>query len=139
MKIFIDTNVWLRFLLADVKEQYQECVDFFIEAEAGRFRPYTSTIVLLEVHYVLTSLLKISQEKVLQDIECILETRNLTLIEKTDFRKALKVYRKTKIKFADCLIATQLPKEAVLCTFDKEFRKVKTLKTITPGEYSNLE
>lgn len=132
MKIFIDTNVWLRFLLADVERQYQECLALFSKIEEGKFKPYTSTVVVLEINYVLTSLLKIKKTSVLKDIKTILKTRNLTLIEKTNFEKALKIYQKTNIKFTDCLIASQLPITTILCTFDQEFRKIKNLKVATP-------
>src|SRR3990167_4309159 len=103
-KLFLDTNIWLRFILED-NEQAKDCRQLIIQIEAGKWRVYTSTIVLLEINYVLGSVYKIKQSQVIDDLEAILKTRNLTLIEKTNFVFALKLYRQTKVKLSDCLIA----------------------------------
>lgn len=133
-KVFIDTNVWLRFLVADQKEKYQACKRLIALNEEGKLRVYTSTVVLLEVIYTLTSFYRISKKEMVKDIKTILSSRNLTLVEKTDFRKALSCFSKHNIKLADCLIATQLPKQTILCTYDKDFEKLKTIVNQTPDQ-----
>ncbi len=131
-KLFLDTNVWLRFILED-NEQAKGCRELITQIEAGRWRVYTSAIVLLEVNYVLNSVYKIKVSEAIEDIEAILKTRNLTLIEKTDFRKALKFYRQTKIKLTDCLIAAQVPPKIILVSYDQDFKKLP-VRVKTPGE-----
>ncbi|MDZ7586574.1 MAG: PIN domain-containing protein [Patescibacteria group bacterium] len=121
-KLFLDTNVWLRFILED-SEQANDCRELITQIEAGKWRVYTSTIVMLEINYVLNSVYKIKIGQALGDLEAILKIRNLTLIEKTDFRKALKFYKQTKIKLTDCLIAAQLPPEMILVSYDRDFQK----------------
>lgn len=133
-KIFIDTNVWLRFLVADQKEKYEACRKLIELVEEGKIRTYTSTIVFLELIYTLASFYKIKQGQIMADIKDILSGRNLTLIEKTDFRKSLALYEKHKIKLADCLISTQLPKAVALCTYDADFKKIKNIISLTPDE-----
>lgn len=134
MKVFLDTNIWLRFLTADNETLYQKCLSLFENIERGRIKPYTSTIVLLEIHFVLAKIYQISKENILKDLSVILKTRNLTLIEKTNFPKALHYYQKYQVKLADCLIASQLPKTTTLCTFDQEFKKIKEIKIATPQD-----
>lgn len=131
-KLFLDTNIWLRFILED-NEQAEDCRKLITQIEAGKWRVYTSTIVMLEVNYVLSSVYKIKVSRVLEDIEAILKTRNLTLIEKTDFRQAIKLYRQAKIKLTDCLIAAQLPKKMVFVSYDQDFKKLPVLLK-TPAE-----
>ena len=133
-KIFIDTNVWLRFLLQDVKEQGEDCIRLMKLVEAGQFRPYTSAIVLLELQYVLTVVYKIARRAVIEDIGTILETRGLVLLEKTNLKKAFALYRQAKTKLADCLIATALPDKMILCSYDREFKNFKDLEVKTPGD-----
>lgn len=133
-KIFIDTNVWLRFLVADQKEKYEACRKLIELVEEGKIRAYTSTIVFLELAYTLASFYKIKQGQITADIKAILSGRNLTLIEKTDFRKSLIFHQRYKIKLADCLISTQLPKRAILCTYDMDFKKIKNITSLTPPE-----
>lgn len=134
MKIFIDTNVWLRLLAADEKSLYQSAYELLSNVESAQLKPYTSTIVLLEIQYVLTSVYKVSREEALNDIDGVLSTRNITLIEETYFSKALQLSREKRIKLSDCLIYTQLPSEAILCSFDKDFKKIDPLRCLTPVE-----
>lgn len=132
-KIFLDTNIWLRFILED-NEQAKDCKELITQIEAGKWRVYASSIVMLEINFVLSSVYKIKRNKVLGDLEAILKTRNLTLIEKTDFQQALKYYRQYGIKLSDCLICAQVPKKMILVSYDQDFKKlpvaVKTPKEL---------
>lgn len=131
-KVFIDTNVWLRFLVADQKEKYEACKKLIGFNEEGKLRIYTSTIVLSEIIYTLTSFYRVSKRAIIKDIKTILSSRNLTLIEQTNFRKTLACFSKHNIKLADCLIGTQLPKKTILCTYDRAFQKIKNIVSLTP-------
>ena len=133
-KLFIDTNVWLRFIIGDDKNQLKACQKLFSLNEQGKFKLYTSTIVLMEIAHTLRSFYAVSKKEIVSDLRDILSTRNLTLIEKTNFLKALALFDKLKIKLVDCLIATQLPAKTVICTYDQEFRKIKTVTAFNPEE-----
>jgi predicted nucleic acid-binding protein len=134
-KLFIDTNIWLRFLLADQKKQFEDCQKLFNLNEQGKIKIYTSTIVLLEIVFTLASFYQIKKAAIIADLKAILEARNLTLIEKTDFNKTLSLFEAYQTKLADCLIASQLPRDTLLCTYDQDFKKIKTLASLTPAEY----
>ena len=133
-KIFVDTNVWLRFLLIDIKDQYIKSKELIELFEEGKLRPYISTIVLLEVNFVLTSFYKLSKKEAFSVLEEILETRNVTLIEKTNFKKASKYYKKYNIKLSDCLVVSSVSENCVFCTWDEELKKIKGIKVLTPKE-----
>lgn len=131
-KIFIDTNIWLRYIIGDQKEQFNACQKLFNLNEQGKLRLYSSTIVLMEVVYTLTSFYKVSREQIISDLKGILSSRNLTIIEKTNFSKALEIFETQNIKLTDCLIVSQLPKSVSLCTYDTDFKKIKNLPLTTP-------
>lgn len=133
-KIFIDTSLFIRFFTQDIQEKYVECKSLFEKIEEGKFRPYTSSVVLLEIFFVLTRQYKFNSEVVRNALGEVLQMRNLTLLEKTNMKKALKFYDQYKIKFADCLIAAQLPVKTKLVTYDTEFKKIKGLDWATPAE-----
>ena len=135
-KAFIDTSVFIRFLTRDDQQKFNDCVRFFELVEEGKIRPYTSNIVILEIQFVLVKLYNFPKDKVLLDIEKLLSLRNLTLIDKTDTIKALALYKKHNIKFADCLIATQVPTSTKLVTYDEEFSKVPMILVATPANFS---
>lgn len=133
-KVFVDTNVWLRFLIADEPKQFETCCQLLREIEESKFRVYTSTIVLQEIIYTLTSFYKIAKKDIIEDIKNILSTRNLTLIEKTDFNSALALFSQYSVKLADCLIVSQIPKGILLCTFDQEFKNFQDVSSFSPKE-----
>lgn len=137
-KVLIDTSVYIRFLTEDDPKKFEECVKIFDLIEQGKLRPYITNIIILEIQFVLIGLYKFSKEKVLNDIQALLNARNMVLIEKTETAKALEIYKKHNIKFADCLITTQIPPKAKLVSYDQEFSKIENLAVKTPGEILNL-
>src|SRR3989344_1080529 len=134
VKVFVETSVFLRFLTADDAQKFQDCVALFEKVEQGKIRPYASNVVILEILFLLTKLYKFPKAKVLSDIGKILNLRNLTLIEKTDTKMALNLFNKFNIKYADCLIAGQVPKATILLTYDEDFKKLKNYNIAAPAE-----
>lgn len=134
MKVFIETSIFIRFFAKDDERKYEECVKLFSFIKEGKLNPYVSNIVLLEILFVLTRLYKFSKSEVIKDIRRILLLRNMTLIEKTNTREALSLWEKYNIKYGDCLIATQIPKNTTIVTYDADFSKISSLSSKTPGE-----
>ncbi|MBI5614378.1 PIN domain-containing protein [Candidatus Gottesmanbacteria bacterium] len=134
MKLFLDSTIWLRYLLQDDDLAYLSCSKLMKSVREGRIRPYASSVVFLEVYWVLTSTYGISKIEAQKDIATILESRGLVIVEKTDFHSAFVLHTKTGVKLADSLIATQIPKGVELCTYDREFARIPSLKTVTPEE-----
>lgn len=133
--IFLDSNIWLRLFLRDQEEQYQYCYKLLTEVNEGYLQPYTSTVVFLEVNYVLRSFYKLTHEKTYIYLSKIRETRSITVYEETDLEKALSYYKNLRVKFTDCLIASQLRKGITLLTFDNEFKKIKEINSLSPAEF----
>lgn len=133
-KIFIDTNLWVRFFIEDNQEQFDQTKSLLAQVEKGNFRVYTSTIVLLELQFVLQKLYHLSFEKTIEIFEIICKIRNITIIEKTNLDLAIKFLKLYKIKFPDCLIASQLPKDAILVSFDEELSKIKEITVKNPKQ-----
>ena len=136
MKIFIDTNIWVRFFIQDVADQYEVTKSLLTKVEAGELKAYTSTIVLLELQFVLQKIYKLSLPGILEVFEIIQKVRGMSVIERTNFDLALKFYRKYRVKLPDCLIASQLPKNVTLVSFDEELSKIKEVTVKKPQEVS---
>lgn len=134
MKIFIDTNLWVRFFIQDIQDQYEATSRVLAKAEVGEVKVYTSTIVLLELQFILQKLYKLSFEGMVEIFDVILKVRGITIIEQTNFDLALKFYRQYRIKFPDCLITSQLPKGTVLISFDEELSKIKEITVKKPHD-----
>lgn len=131
-KLFLDTNIFLRFFLRDNEGQYQDVCKLFAEIEGGNFKPYTSSIVFLELNYVVRNIYKLPIDEVLDYMDAVREMRGMTVIDKTDTDNVIRLYKKYKIKLGDCLIASQLPNKAVLVSYDKDFKKIKEIQSQMP-------
>lgn len=136
MKLFVDTNVWLRFLLSEQSSQHIHAQQIMNDIESGFHTVYTSSFVLLECGYVLEKVYLQEKRTIQTAIEAIVETRNLTLLEETHFSDAFTLHKKTNKKLSDCLIVTQIPVGVTLCSFDIEMKKLYP-QTLSPKEISN--
>lgn len=132
-KVFLDSNIWLRFFVQD-NAQFDSVQKLLSAIESGQYLPYTSAIVLLEITYVLKTAYKQSKNKVDEYLKSICATRNITIIDKTSKKAALRTLEENGIKFSDCLIASQIPKGEILVTFDRDFDKIKNVSSKTPAE-----
>ncbi|MBU1088319.1 PIN domain-containing protein [Patescibacteria group bacterium] len=134
-KVFIDTNFWIRYFTKDNEIQYKATVDLVEKIESGKFRPFISAIVFLEINFVLSQLYDKNLKQINKCFDLIMSLRNLVIVNKTDFEKALKWHRNLKIKLPDCLIASCLPDNCVLVSWDKDFNKIKEIDSKKPSEF----
>lgn len=132
-KIFLETSFFIRYFTADDKKKFQDCVKLLETIENGRFRTYTSNIVIFEILFVLTKIYGFSKKEVLDAVEKVLDLRNLTLIETTKTKDAIKLFNKYNVKYPDCLIATQVPLKTKLISYDQDFQKIKTISSTEPS------
>lgn len=133
-RCFIDSNIWLRFILKD-NDQYPSCYEFISRAANAVFHPHTSSLVLLEIDYLLTRTFKVSKSQSCLRLDAIASIPGITIINQTDYQKALQLYRQTKVKFADCLIASQIPQNTILVTYDRDFQKIPGITTLNPSQF----
>lgn len=131
-KIFLDTSIFIRYLTQDSQEKYTVCSLLIDQIQTGTIKPYISNIVILETFFVLNRTYRFPRETILAMIDDMLALRNLTLIEVTKTKPALKLYQQHKIKFPDCLIVTQIPGGVTLVSYDHEFSKITSLSLATP-------
>lgn len=134
MKVFLDTNVLVRFYVKEVQKQYEDSKLLIERIEAGEHKAYTSGIVFLEISFVLKNIYKIPFEGIVEILDSIQSVRGITILEKTNSQLALDFYRRYRVKFSDCLIASQIQKDMILVTFDEEFRKIKEIVSKSPSE-----
>jgi len=131
-KVFLETSVIIRYLTADDEKKFKDCLRLLEIIEKGKIRPYTSNIVIFEILFVLTKIYGFAKKEVLGGIKKILGLRNITLVETTNTREAIKLFEKYNIKYPDCLIATQVPQGAKLVSYDADFSKIDAISSATP-------
>ncbi len=117
-KIFVDTNVILRYLLHDVESQQKE-VDELIASGVS-----TIPEVLPEIVYVLRKSYKVDRQKTAEALLTILD--EIDVAHKPVMICAAKIYgATTNLDFVDCLLIAYRDVENVaVFTFDKDLNKL---------------
>jgi len=112
----IDANVILRYLLADIPEQW-EAASAVIESGA-----YTIPMIIAEVVYVLQGVYNVPREKIAETMIRLLQT--VSVVEPRIIACALELYRISALDFADCtLIAYNHVDGADVFSFDRKLNK----------------
>jgi predicted nucleic acid-binding protein len=104
-KVFVDTNVFLRFFTKDDEGQHTQAAHLFEQARDGKLSLVTGPPVLFEIAWTLKSAYRLSNEKVLHFIDAIAAIPNMTLIDKETVAEALGMARRSHQAFADAYIA----------------------------------
>ncbi len=133
--VFIDTNIFLRAIVKEDEQTFNDCLSFLKTVSNGRIKAITSTLVFMEINFVLLSFYKFPKEKVQQILESILDLPHLKIVDVFDMREAIETYKKTKVKFIDCLIASLLrKKDSKIVSYDLDFDKLK-IKRLSPKDF----
>ena len=113
MKILIDANVILRYLLNDVEEMAKKSAEII---NAGAF---TLPEVIAEVIYVLKSVYKVERVEI---ATAILEIFNeIDVANKKIMIEAVKIFAESNLDFVDCiLIAYNKVENVEIFSFDKK-------------------
>ena len=72
MVSLIDTNIIIRFLVADNEEQFKIAKDIFFEIEKSQKTVIILDVVFMEAFFVLTKLYQLPKSEVLNDLKSIL-------------------------------------------------------------------
>lgn len=131
MKYFIDSNIFLRILIGDEKNQLTECISFLTLVKENKIDAYTSSLVLAEIVWTLTSYYQFPKEKVVRVVRSILNLRGIKIIDNYDHLWATDKYKKTSAKFIDCLIASiseVKSRNMTVVSYDKDFDKLPILR-----------
>jgi predicted nucleic-acid-binding protein len=121
--VFLDTNVFLRFLTRDEPRQAEACRSLFERAEAGEFQLMTSHLVVAEIVWTLQSYYQLSREDIAGTLRDLLEMRSLRIERRQTLRDAVRLYAATKADFIDAYHAAHLSrkKAATICSYDRHF------------------
>lgn len=118
MQIVLDTNALIRLFTDDIPAK-AERVEKLLEEEKEIFVP---DVVFPELEYILMKKYGLPRSKVIDACLFLLSQENVK--KSTHIKKAIEIYRRTKLDMADCIIAASSLKGS-LASFDKDLLKVK--------------
>jgi len=129
--IFVDTNYFLRFLLADNHEQSEKVKELFLSAAEGKNQLFTSNIVIFEIYWVLSSYYQRDKTEIISTLEKILTLEFIKIDDRPIFLQALDIFRQQPFSLEDCyhLAFARIQRAKSFATFDQKLAKAwKKLK-----------
>jgi len=125
--VILDTNVFIRFLIRDIENQFLKSKQIFDKVEKEGLIAEVSILVVNEIVWVLENFYELKREIYIPQLVKILDLRNIRIIEakKSLVLQVLESSQKQNFDFTDIYLAhIKGPKE--IFSFDKDFRKIKT-------------
>jgi len=131
---FVDTNVFLRFLVNDIPKLADACEALFRKAVAGKETLYTTDLVIAEIVWVLESYYELSRSDVRAKVEKILNTQGLTCDNQEAIVHALALYEEKEIDYIDAYNACILRMKGIseIYSYDKHYDRLIWLLRLEP-------
>src|SRR3989338_3044199 len=104
MKIILDTNCYLRYILADIPAQADQVETLLKKAKLGKIKIVLPLVVILEIHYVLLKYYKLEKKQVIEKIKQLINQAYIEVEEKNIIQLALSIYSEKSISFIDSLL-----------------------------------
>jgi predicted nucleic acid-binding protein len=124
VRVFVDANVFLRFLVGDDAQQSRQAEALFLAAKAGKTELVCGPPVLFEVAWTLRGAYGQSRLQVLDTLRSLLAFPGLRMADKDLVAGALELARAHGMEFVDAYIAaTAMEAGLKLATFNgKDFK-----------------
>lgn len=135
-RCFIDTNVFLRLLIKENRFSFNDCLRFFEAVKKNKIKGVTSTLVLAEIVWTLTSYYNFSKKEAARAVKGVVNLRGLKLVDEIEIDLALELFSGRPVKFIDALIASNkkiFSGEWLVVSYDKDFDKLGVIRK-EPGE-----
>ena len=131
-RIYVDTNVFIRYLTNDAPEQAEQSKNLFKQAEEGRYELFICDLVAAEIIYVLESVYEISKKDASEKLLAIIKLINVTLENKSIILEALELYEGKNLDFTDAYQICHARKSGhkKLFSFDKDFKKIDFIELV---------
>lgn len=123
----IDANVIVRYLVQDDPKLTPKAVAIMEAIQDDKIKAACDPIMVGEAVWVLSSVYKLSPERIAEGLQPILQSSSLVLPNRERYLAALRLYSTTVPHFGDaCLCATAMEQcEGRVLSFDKGIRDVE--------------
>ena len=104
-KIFVDTNLFIRYLINDIPSQIDKVENLFDLAKKGDVRLITGPPVFFEMAWTLKSFYKMGRKRIYEYLSSILGLPGLEVTDLDILEEALELFYHTSSDFSDAYIA----------------------------------
>ena len=132
--LFVDTNIFIRYLTKDDPSKYEKCRELFKKTIEGEIEIATSELVIAELIWTLLSYYKVPKADVIQKVSIIIGTENLFIPGKDIIADALVLYARKNIDYIDAYNAVFMKNQGLqeIYSYDEDFDTIETLQRTTP-------
>lgn len=130
--IALDTNIIVRFLVADDEQQFKQVLALLHRLENNKERAFVSCLVLMEMSWVLAHFYQISREKIIDNILILCNMPSLQVEHHQPVITILEQAKQNTFDLADLLIAIHYAKanNIPIMTFDKKASKYQAFELL---------
>jgi predicted nucleic acid-binding protein len=139
-RLFVDTNVFLRYLTNDVPAQADAIERLLQRAATGEAVLVTNSMVIAEIVWTLESFYGLARSDIKGKVLAILNTPGLEVVDGDMILQAIGAYVEKGVDFIDAFNAAWLSAHGLraVCTFDrKHFGRFEGLSVDVPGEQAD--
>jgi predicted nucleic-acid-binding protein len=133
--IGLDTNVLVRYLTQDDRQQAKRANALVAKAVSDRSRLFISAVAMCELVWVLRGAYALDKPTIVLTLERILATAQFEIDQKDVVREALEDYRVGGGDFADCVIGRRGREMGCerTATFDRRLRPSDLFRVLASG------
>lgn len=125
-RVFVDTNIFLRFLTGDDPVRAQKCRAFFERAGRGELELHISDLTLAELAWTLRSYYERPREDIAGILSQILDMRSVRVSRKGVLRNAVAIYSQENVDFIDAYHAAEIRRRQLrrIYSYDEDFDRL---------------
>lgn len=130
--IGVDTNVLVRYFVADDEAQMQRAATFLETAISEDEPGFVSVVVLAELAWVLERSYRLSSEAIAEAMESVLRAEGLFVDREPEVIAALHEFRTQRVSFADALIGALATSAGCshVVTFDRKAGRLPAFRLL---------
>ena len=122
-RVFVDTNIFLRYLTKDDLAKFNRCREVFKKAIKGEIFLFTSKMVIAELIWTLLSYYRVPKAEVIEKVSIIIGTRNLHIVNKAIIADSLVLYGQKNIDYIDAYNTVFMKSQGLekIYSYDEDF------------------
>jgi len=121
----IDTNVILRYLMADHEKFSPKAKAFMVKVSQEKTKAEIPAVVIVECVYVMEKFYRIPRREIADKLSRIFNLSGIVNPDKSEILEALVYFVASKADIVDCLLAASSATDRIVVSFDNDFKNLK--------------
>ena len=121
----IDTNVILRYLMADHEKFSPKAKAFMVKVSQEKTKAEIPAVVIVECVYVMEKFYRIPRHEIADKLSRVFNLSEIVNPDKSEILEALVYFVASKADIVDCLLAASSATDRIVVSFDNDFKNLK--------------